>query len=245
MKSRALDMVLLAGALLLIWQTLSLVLGQYIISSPLSTFARAGAMLQTQSFWTNAASTGIAFGLAAVIAIAGGIVIGFWLGLRRFDGDVADPILGTLYSIPKITLYPLILLIFGLSLSAKVAFGVIHGIFPVAIFTMNAMRNVAPVYRKTARMMRLSPVATVTTILAPSAVPEILTGVRIGIAVTLLGTLIAELFASTSGLGFALLRAAEIHEVVDILALTMMLFLFAAAVNAFLHYIERKVRHHG
>ena len=84
-------------------------------------------------------------------------MLGLWLGLRRFAGDVADPILGTLYSIPKITLYPIILLIFGLGVSAKVAFGVIHGILPIAIFTMNAVRNVAPVYRRTALMMRLSP----------------------------------------------------------------------------------------
>jgi NitT/TauT family transport system permease protein len=126
-----------------------------------------------------------------------------------------------------------------------VAFGVIHGIFPIAIFTMNALRNVAPVYRRTARMLRLSPVATVTTILVPAALPEILTGIRIGFAVTLLGTLIAELFASTSGIGFALLRATDVHDVVDILALTMLLFAFAAIVNALLHVVERRVRHHG
>ncbi len=245
MKSRALDMVLLTGALLVVWQLLSLAVGQYIIAPPFSTITRAVALLQTRDFWNHASSTGIAFGIATAISIGGGVLIGLWLGLRRFAGDVADPILGTLYSIPKITLYPLILLIFGLSLSAKIAFGVIHGIFPVAIFTMNGLRNVAPVYRKTARMMRLSPVATITTILAPASVPEILTGVRIGIAVTLLGTLIAELFASTSGLGFALLRAAEIHDVVDVMALTMLLFLFAAVVNALLHAVERKVRHHG
>jgi NitT/TauT family transport system permease protein len=161
------------------------------------------------------------------------------------SGEVADPILGTFYSIPKITLYPIILLVFGLSLSAKVAFGVIHGIFPIAIFTMNALRNVAPVYRRTARMLRLSSTSTVATILVPAALPEIFTGVRIGLAITLLGTLIAELFASTSGIGFALLRATDVHDVVDILALTMLLFAFAAIVNALLHLAERRLQRHG
>ena len=46
-------------------------------------------------------------------------------------GEVAEPILVALYSIPKITLYPVILLLFGLGISAKIAFGVIHGIIPV------------------------------------------------------------------------------------------------------------------
>jgi NitT/TauT family transport system permease protein len=240
---RAGDVVALVVGLFLAWQLISLAVGPYIVSSPAATVVRAVELLQSASFWGHAASTGTAFALACIIAVAAGLLAGLWLGLRRFAGDVADPILGTLYSIPKITLYPIILLVFGLSLSATVAFGVIHGIFPVAIFTMNGLRNVAPVHRKTARMLRLSPVATVATILVPAALPEILTGVRIGFAVTLLGTLIAELFASTSGIGFALLRATEIHNVVDILALTMLLFAFAATANALLHAVERKMQH--
>lgn len=245
MKSRAVDAVVLVAGLLLTWQLLSFAVGEYIVSPPHTTILRAVELLQTQSFWEHAASTGVAFGLASLIAVAGGVVGGLWLGLRRFAGDVADPILGTLYSIPKITLYPIILLMFGLSLSAKVAFGVIHGIFPIAIFTMNALRNVAPVYTRTARALRLSPADTIVSVLVPAALPEILTGIRIGLAVTLLGTLIAELFASTSGIGFSLIRATEIHNVVDILALTMLLFIFAAAVNGLLHFVENRLQHHA
>ncbi len=100
---------------------------------------------------------------------------------------------------------------------------------------MNAVRNVAPVHRRTAKALRLSPLATIVTVLAPAAVPEILSGIRIGIAVTLLGILIAELFASSSGIGFALIRATDLHNVVDIFALTLLLFLFAVAINTLLH----------
>ena len=73
---------------------------------------------------------------------------------------------------------------------------------------------------------------TAATIMAPAALPEILAGIRVGMALTLLGTLIGELFASTSGIGFALMRAMDIHNVVDILAMTLLLFVFAAIVNA-------------
>jgi 5-methyltetrahydropteroyltriglutamate--homocysteine methyltransferase len=147
MKSRRLDTLALVAGALLLWQALHWIVGPNVISAPIATIARAIELLQTRSFWDHAVSTATAFGVASVIAILAGIVLGLWLGLRRFAGDVADPILGTLYSIPKITLYPLILLIFGLGISAKIAFGVIHGIFPIAIFTMNAVRNVAPVPR--------------------------------------------------------------------------------------------------
>jgi NitT/TauT family transport system permease protein len=72
--------------------------------------------------------------------------------------------------------------------------------------------------------------------------PEILAGVRIGVAVTLLGILIAELFASSAGIGFALIRATDLHDVVDIFALTLLVFLFAVAVNTLCHAAERRVR---
>ncbi len=243
--AKRLDPILLAVGLLAVWQGVNLAVGGDIVASPFATIPRAVALLQMSSFWRDAAETGLAFAVASAISILGGLALGLWLGLRRFAGDVADPILGTLYSIPKITLYPLILLIFGLGLSAKVAFGVIHGILPIAIFTMNAVRNVAPIYLKTARMMRMPAWSTAMTIFAPAALPEILAGIRVGVALTLLGTLIGELFAATTGIGFALIRATDLHDVADILALTLLLFIFAVIVNGLLHYGERRLRHDG
>lgn len=245
MKSTKLDLIVLVSGLLLLWQVAYVAVGANVLSSPLATLLRAGELLNDKRFWLNIKSTGEAFGLAGIIAVVLGIVSGLWLGFRRFAGDVADPFINTLYSIPKITLYPLILLIFGLGMPAKVAFGVIHGIFPVTIFTMGAVRNVAPIYYRTARIMRLSPLASLATIMAPAALPEILTGIRIGVALTLLGTLIGEFFASTAGVGFALIRASERHAVTDVLAITLLLFSFAVGVNAFLTFIERWSRHHG
>lgn len=239
------DRYLLLVALLLAWQALSMVVGPDVIPAPMQVISRAFVLLQSDNFWRDAANTGKAFVLACAIAIVGGVVIGLALGFSRLAAEVADPILGTIYSIPKITLYPIILLVFGLTLSAKVAFGVIHGIFPIAIATMAALRNVPVIHRRTARALRLSGFATVRTILAPAALPEIFSGIRIGVAVTLLGTLLAELFASSSGVGFALIRAMEIHNVVDIFALTLLIFLFAAVINTSLHGLERKLRPHG
>jgi NitT/TauT family transport system permease protein len=245
MKSSRFDYALLIAGFLALWQLVHWAVGPDVVSPPWATIARAIELLRTRAFWTHIDATATAFGLASVMSIAAGIAIGLWLGLRRFAGDVADPILGTLYSIPKITLYPIILLMFGLGISAKIAFGVIHGIFPIAIFTMNAVRNVAPVYHRTARVMGLSSITTAATIMAPAALPEILAGIRVGVALTLLGTLIGELFASTSGLGFALIRAMDVHAVVDILAITLLLFMFAACVNATLRLVERRARHGG
>ena len=90
----------------------------------------------------------------------------------------------------------MILLLFGLGISAKIAFGVIHGIIPVAVFTMNAVRNIREVYFRAAKAMRLSVVQTAWSIVLPGASPEIVSGFRRGFGLTLLGTLIGARFAS-------------------------------------------------
>src|SRR4029077_17498167 len=205
----ALDTVLLIVGLVALWQIGTLLLGREALPSPVTTVGKLAGIMGDEDFPRHAWETARAFLTALVISLVAGLAIGLALGAHRLSGEVAEPILAALYSIPKITLYPIILLMFGLGISAKIAFGVIHGVFPIAIFTMNAVRNVAPVYRRTARVMRLSPVTTAATIMAPAALPEILAGIRVGVALTLLGTLIGELFAATSGLGFARVRRVD------------------------------------
>ena len=77
------------------------------------------------------------------------------------------------------------------------------------IFTMSGVKNVRPTLLKTARVLHMSSFACMRQILAPSALPEIFTGFRIGFSLTLLGTLLGEMFASDRGLGFLLIRSID------------------------------------
>jgi NitT/TauT family transport system permease protein len=222
---------------------LFLLAGPEAISPPLQTAARLASLLESGNFWINARATLIAFFYACLISLIGGLVVGIALGFHRLSSEVAEPVLGTLYSIPKITLYPVILLIFGLGISAKVAFGALHGIFPVILFAMGAIKNINPTLLRTARVMRLRPLQTAASILLPAALPEILCGLRVGFSAALLGTIVGELFASDQGLGFMLIRAMERHDVPDILALTIFLFVFAAIANTALVAFEGRMSH--
>jgi NitT/TauT family transport system permease protein len=125
-----------------------------------------------------------------------------------------------------------------------VAFGALHGIFPMIIFTMSGVKNVKPVLLKSAKALRLSPAASMRHILIPAALPEIFTGFRIGFSLTLLGTLVGELFASDRGLGFMLIRAIEHNDAATILALTLLLFTASALVGWILLRIDRRLRRH-
>lgn len=233
--------LLLVVGLASVWQVLYLMAGEIALRSPLDTVRDTARLLGDPRFWPHLQETMLAFGLALLIAIAAGLLVGITLGVHRFARDVAEPMLVAIYSIPKVTLYPILLLAFGLGLSAKVAFGVIHGVIPIALFTMNAVRTIRPVLLKTGRVLRLSPAATMWRILVPAALPEIFTGLRIGFALTMIGTLLGEMFASQRGLGYLLMNAIGLHHVDVIMSITLLVMVFAVTVSLLLIHLDRRM----
>jgi NitT/TauT family transport system permease protein len=238
---RIIDTLLLILLLLVVWEVLHRLVGRYALSSPFETVQYLFAFFGQPVFLPNAQATLLAIFYATVIAFGAGLAIGLPLGLFRGAGDVADPFLIALFSIPKITLYPVILLIFGLTFVGKVAFGAIHGIFPVILFALSGVRSIRPVYLKSARTFNLSTFNAIRLVLLPAALPEIVTGLRVGFASTILGTLIGEMFAGTEGLGFVLFKAIDRNNVPLIMALTLLFFVVSSAANAVLLAVDHRL----
>jgi NitT/TauT family transport system permease protein len=233
-------LVLIAG-LLAAWQLLYWLVGDAAMRPPLTTFRYTAALVTTDAFWPHLSESMRAFAAALAIAVSAGLAIGFSLGFHRFSGQVFEPMLVAVYSVPKITLYPILLLAFGLGMPAKIAFGAIHGIIPVALFTINAVRNIKPILIKTGRVQGLSSLDMVRSILFPAALPEIFTGFRVGFSLTLIGTVLGEMFAAQRGLGYLLMTAIGLHNVDLIMAVTLLLIAFAAVVSTMLLAIDRRL----
>jgi NitT/TauT family transport system permease protein len=235
--------LILVAVLLALWQALYWLAGEIAFRSPWETLRYTAVLLASASFWPNALETGRAFGLALVLAVLFGLSFGFALGLSRLANAVFEPILVASYAIPKITLYPILLLMFGLGMPGKVAFGVIHGVIPIALFTTSAVRHIRPVLLKTGRTLGLGPFEMSRRILLPAAMPEIFSGLRIGFALTLIGVILGEMFASQRGIGFMLMNAIGLHNVDIIMALTFLLTVFAAVTSTLLLSITRRMQH--
>ncbi len=235
------DIGLLLLVVFLLWQGMYWGVGDVALRSPATTAQRLWVMLNDARFMPHLAETMLAFAQGFAIAVCVGLAIGVPLGASRLAGEVAEPVLVALYSIPKVTLYPVILLVFGIGMPAKVAFGAIHGIVPISLFAMNAIRNINPVHLRTARVMGLSHFELVFRILIPAALPEIVTGIRVGFSLTLIGTLLGEMFGAQRGLGYLLMQAMSLHDIERILALTLLLVSFAAAVNALLLHLDQRL----
>jgi NitT/TauT family transport system permease protein len=238
---RLTDNLIIAAVIVVVWQMLHQIAGATALPAPIEAMTYLVHLVPTARFGANAAATLEAFALALALAYGIGLGIGVWMGGHRLSGAVGEPILVALYSLPKITLYPVVLLIFGLGISGKVAFGAMHGILPVALLTMGAIRAIPPVYLRSARTFRLSPWQTIATVLLPAALPEVFTGLRIGFTVTLLGVLLGEMFASKLGLGSLIMNAMQLAQSEEMITVALILFAFAAVANALLLWIEHRL----
>jgi len=233
--------VIVTAGLLAVWELLYLWVGDSALASPLVTLRYLVHLFTTDTFGMHLWDTLRAFLIAFALSVVIGLAAGFWLGFHRLSGDILEPMVIAVYSIPKVTLYPILLLAFGLTLSAKVAFGVLHGVIPIILFTQAAVRNTRPILLKTGRVLKLTPLQMVTSILFPAALPEIFTGLRIGFALTLIGSLLAEMFASQRGLGYLLMTGIGLHNVELIMAVTLLVVVFAAAVSTILLQIDYRL----
>jgi NitT/TauT family transport system permease protein len=238
---RITDTLIIFALMLLAWQALHQWVGTTALPGPLPTLSYLAKFVPTQRFADNAWATLMTFFWALLLSYALGLAIGLWMGIHRLSGAVGEPILISFYTLPKITLYPVVLLIFGLTLSGRVTFGAMHGVLPVALLTMNAIRNIPPVYLKSARTLHLSKWQTIATVLFPATLPEIVSGLRIGFTLTLLGVLLAEMFASKYGLGSLIINAMQLLQAEEMITVAIVLFLFAAAANALLLWFEHSL----
>ena len=136
-----------------------------------------------------------------------------------------------LYSIPKITLYPIILLFFGLGHVGQDRLRRDPRHHPGGAVHAERGALDRPILVKTGRVFKLSQPTMVREVLFPAAVPEIFTGIRVGFSLTLIGTVLGEMFAAQHGLGYLLMNAISLYNVDLIMSVTFLLVVFAAGVN--------------
>ena len=237
--------VALCGLLVLtvaIWDVLFRYAGDDALRSPMQTVLAAASLLTTDLFWMHCTETAHAFAMALSLAVVTGITLGLWLGYHRLSGEIFIPMLVGFASIPKVVLYPLVLLAFGLGLPARVAFGMMFGVPPIALSTISAVNNIRPVLLKAGRVLGLGLPDMIRIVLVPAVLPEIMTGLRLGFSLCLIGTILGEMFAARRGLGYLLMTAIGLHDVSLIMALTFLLTLFAVCASALLLTVDRRLR---
>ncbi|MBV8600321.1 MAG: ABC transporter permease subunit [Candidatus Eremiobacteraeota bacterium] len=228
-------------ALFALWEVLSLYLGEDYLPGPwLTAQVIADGIARgwlTRATWITLGEVAPAFAIAAVA----GLFFGAVLGLSRLWGEIMEPLILGVYAVPKVTLYPIFLLVFKVGAASKIAFGMFHGVFPVQIIAQAAVAHIRPVYLKVARSLSLTPAQTVLHVVIPALVPALVVGLRLAFSLTFIGVILAEIFASRGGLGFLLSAADQTFDVKRVNAVIVVLAVIGVGVNLLFNLAERRV----
>lgn len=148
-----------------------------------------------------------------VLGAAPAIVLGLAMGLARPVRALLMPIASAIYPIPKIAIYPLIIFYLGIGEASKVSMVALSIFFLVLLNAMAGVLGLDRAYFNIARAYGAGPLDVFTTVALPGALPQIFTGLKLGMGFALIVIVSAELLGSDAGIGFLIWRSYQIFAV--------------------------------
>jgi NitT/TauT family transport system permease protein len=226
--------VAIIAAVLATWEALAAsgLLFRDVVPS-LTVIGRALAeLLMDKTYYWHLGVTAGEIGTALLIGGLSGLAVGILLGSNRLLASAYEAFLYYLGPTPKIIFFPVMIMWFGVGPGSKVAMGTISCFFPVALSAAAGMRQINPVLIRVGRSFRASTWQMVTKIYLPAMRMPILNGVRLGLGVAIIGTLLAETKLSNRGIGFLIINAYSTFNMPRMYALLIVLFVLSIGVNA-------------
>ncbi|NNB71981.1 taurine ABC transporter permease TauC [Pseudomonas fluorescens] len=239
-------------ALLAIWWAVTATgLIEPLFLPPPSAVLQKGWLLATTGYmdatlWQHLGASLSRIGLGLGFAVLTAVPVGIAIGANRIARGILDPLIEFYRPIPPLAYLPLIVIWCGIGELSKVLLIYLAIFAPIAIATATGVRTVDPAKLRAAQSLGASRAQLIRHVILPSALPDILTGVRIGLGVGWSTLVAAELIAATSGLGFMVQSAAQ-FLVTDVVVLGILVIaLIAFAMEMGLRALQRKwVPWHG
>jgi ABC-type nitrate/sulfonate/bicarbonate transport system permease component len=221
-------------AVLAIWEFLSHSGWLYrdVIPSLLAIGGALADLLAHESYYYNLGVTTGEIGAALAIGGSSGLVVGLLLGGNRFLSRAFEHYLYYLGPTPKIIFFPVMIMWFGVGTPSKIALGTLSCFFPVALSVAAGMRQIDKVLIRVGQSFRASTLQMVMKIYLPAMRHPIINGVRLGLGVALIGTLLAETKLSNKGIGFLIINAYSTFDMPRMYANLIVLFVLAIGANA-------------
>ncbi|MBM3451174.1 MAG: ABC transporter permease [Armatimonadetes bacterium] len=230
---------IVAGTLLL-WELLSgRVIDPFFVSSPSRVYAAFLQLLFEQELLVHAWYTTLAtlggFFFGSITAI----VLAFLVTSVNRLYETTEPLLAALYGIPRTALAPLFIMWFGIGITSKIVIAALFVFFVVFINTVSGIRGTGPQLINLARLMGARDRDVLLKVVLPSAMPYILTALRIVVPTAMIGAIVGEFISAQRGLGFLISRATFEFSTHAAFAGIFVLMLVVVAMNAVIGWIER------
>ena len=231
---------LIVVALIVLWEVLPRTgaIPELFLPS-LSSTLHAG-WSEAAEYWHALLVTLYEVAIAMVIACGGGILLGAIVGSLPRPRVLIMPMVSSLYAVPLVILYPVFTVWLGIGSESKIAFASIYGFLPTMLATAAGIRTIDPQLVLAARSMGATLPQRLVRVVLPAAIPTVLSGLRVGGALVIVGVVVSEMLISTAGIGYLISRYRTILDSPHVFAGMLLVLAMAVAFNAFLRRIERR-----
>ncbi|SDV48902.1 ABC transporter permease [Chitinasiproducens palmae] len=235
--------LVLPVALVALWQlgsSLKLI-SPTLLPSPWYVLQTVWYLASTGQLWRDVQASAVrvieGYAIAAVLAIALGVAMGLFRPLNR----LVDLLMQILKPVPPIAWIPLSILWFGIDEGAKVFIIVLGAFFPILTSTVDAIRQIDGRYVELAGVLELPRTLFVRKIVIPGALPQILSGLRLGLAMAWMCVVAAELIAASSGVGFLIMDGRAMSQADLVLAGMLVLGVLGKLTDDLLRHAEKRL----
>lgn len=212
-----------------------------ILPPPSAVAVEMAALLRSSAFLADAMDTIVRVVAAFVIGAPIALAVGFLMGENIGVGKSLSPVFNVVLAVPQSIFLPIFVLVFGLGFTQKLIFGITHVFFVVAVNAMAAVREVPHGQVVAARAFGAGPFRIYRSIYLPAMAPQIVTGLRLGLIFDIIGILLAEMYASKTGLGVLLLRWGESYAVEKLMAATVLISIATILINELMRIWEMRI----
>ena len=210
-----------------------------VVPSLLKIGASLIKLLLDPIFYRNLQVTTLETMLALAIGAGAGITTGIVLGANRFLMRAFEPYVYYLSPTPRIILFPVMIMWFGVGPASKIALGALSAFFAIALSTAAGMRQIDPILIRVGRSFRANIWQMAMKIYLPAMRVPILNGIRLGMGTAIITVLLGETKLSNQGLGYLIMQIYTRFDMPGLYALLITIFVIAGAVNALIGHFAR------
>jgi NitT/TauT family transport system permease protein len=209
---------------------------------PSRMLIRLAEIVPTAEFGRDLARTAVTVAAAFALGTVAGLAIGILFWRVPLTGTALEPYLVSMYAMPSVVFYPVLLAFLGLGPAPIVAIASTMTVIPVALNTMVALREVRPTLLKLARSLNCTTAQAYRKVIAPAAVPLIVPGLVLGFIYAMIGTVAMEFILADRGLGHQIGYQYRSFAIEDMYAYILVVSIIAILVNLGLNQLERRIR---
>lgn len=203
--------------------------------APSRIFGALVALASSGALWRHTWASLQRLFWGSLIGMIPALGLGLLMGLSRSLRSIVDPLVAATYPVPKSAILPLLLLIFGLGEGSKIAMVAIGAFYPVLVNASAGVREIDRIYLDVGKNFGASRWQVFRTIALPGALPLVMTGIKLGVGMSLILVTVAEMIGARSGLGYMIWYAWEVLSVetmyAGLLTIALVGFLFTFALN--------------